>query len=87
MDITQVEEFLKTKGYTGWELSDEFELLDHQMISHGRWTIWCLDVYADPDGHVFGIVYDIPSTEQQEGSESGEAQMAPVDTVTSWSFA
>lgn len=86
MKVTDVQAFIDSEGYSGWELPEEFELLEHILISHGRWTIFCMDVLADEDGHVFGIVYDIPATEQQEGSE-GYVSMTAVEPVESWSIA
>ena len=85
MKITEVEAFLKTEGYTGFELLDECEYLESSILMYqGRWTVQLLDVLADEDGHVFGLYYDRPATEMQEGSESGEVEIVPVTPVTSW---
>jgi hypothetical protein len=82
--VEHVQELIDSEGYSGWELIEAgFEVLDHILLSHGRWTIFCLDVLADEEGHVFGIVYDVPATELQEGSE-GYTSVVPVTTTESW---
>jgi hypothetical protein len=83
--IEHVQKWLDSDGYNFWDFGGpEFIPLERNIqIYHGRWSISTLDVWADEEGHVFGILYEVPATEYQEGIESNPS-MVPVKSVMSW---
>jgi hypothetical protein len=86
--VDHVQEWLDSGGYNSWDFDEsKFERLESGIVLyHGRWTAVTLDVWADEEGHVFGIVYEVPNTEYQEGSE-GPPEIVPVTTTESWTTA
>jgi len=86
MGVAHVQELLDAEGYNEFDLAESgFEKLDSVQLYHARWTIHMLDVWADEEGHVFGISHEVPATEYQEGQDQN-ATVVPVQPVASWSL-